>query len=292
MSDVANPLKLRVAALTLAYGDRRLLSGLALDVSGGRLVAVTGPSGSGKTTLLMLLAGVLRADSGTIEITGAARDGEAPERQVPQSPAALPAGPLAVSYRSDPLLVPDIVSPVLNPMSTPVRHAIGDRGHGGGPHRGRRRGRDARRRGESAQNGPRIGYVPQTLGLAPWLSAAENVAIVLQLLDLAPEIVRVRTKKVLEDVGLETAADRIVTELSGGQRQRVAVARALVAEPDLLIADEPTAELDAENRQLVLSLLLQATADGALVIVATHDPDVSAACDVVYELRDGGLVEG
>ncbi len=137
----------------------------------------------------------------------------------------------------------------------------------------------------------RIGYVPQTLGLAPWLTAIENVAIVLQVLDLPSEVVRRRAEKVLFDVGLEAAADRLVTELSGGQRQRVAFARALATRPDVLIADEPTAELDAENRQVVLGLMVQAAADGALAVVATHDPDVSDACGLVYELRDGRLVE-
>jgi putative ABC transport system ATP-binding protein len=141
----------------------------------------------------------------------------------------------------------------------------------------------------SQRLGTRVGFVPQTLGLAPWLTAAENVALVLQVLRLPSIVVRDRTAAVLAAVGLGGTADRIVAELSGGQRQRVAVARSLAAEPDVLIADEPTAELDAENRQLILDLLLGAASDGAAVIVATHDPDVSVACETAYELRNGKL---
>jgi putative ABC transport system ATP-binding protein len=137
----------------------------------------------------------------------------------------------------------------------------------------------------------RVGYVPQTLGLAPWLTASENIGIVLQASGVVGEAARRRTAEVLAAVGLETASDRIVTELSGGQRQRVAVARALAPAPQVLLADEPTAELDAENRQLVLRLLLGAAAEGAVVIVATHDPDVADACTSAYEIRDGRLAE-
>jgi ABC-type lipoprotein export system ATPase subunit len=201
-------------------------------------------------------------------------------------------GAFTVSHRSDPLLSPDIAAPgsEVSASATAISDAVAN-------HQkrrmlpGRARRRSSHANGILGQSDVRIGYVPQTLGLAPWLTAVENVAIVLQLLDLPPEVVRRRAEKVLSDVGLETAGDRLVTELSGGQRQRVAFARGLATQPDVLIADEPTAELDAENRQMVLDLMVQATADGALAVVATHDPDVSEACGLVYELRGGRLVE-
>ena len=135
------------------------------------------------------------------------------------------------------------------------------------------------------------GFVPQTFGLAPWLTAAENVALVMQVLGLPPDVVEQRTTEALEAIGLGAAFDRIVTELSGGQRQRVAVARALAAEPAVIIADEPTAELDAENRSLVLDLLLDATDAGAAVVLATHDPEVTRRCTRLLVLTDGRLVE-
>ncbi|MGH9297290.1 MAG: ATP-binding cassette domain-containing protein [Acidimicrobiales bacterium] len=145
--------------------------------------------------------------------------------------------------------------------------------------------------GTNASGGqPRVGFVPQSLGLAPMLTAAENVAIVLQLQGIAPEEIARRTMALMDTLGLGATHDRVVTELSGGQRQRVAVARALVAAPDILIADEPTAEVDAENRRLILKLLREAAEAGATVIVATHDPEVIDSCDDAYELREGRLV--
>lgn len=151
----------------------------------------------------------------------------------------------------------------------------------------------ARRRtargGRRADGTARVGFVPQTLGLVPWLTAAENVAVALQSGGLEPEEVRARTEQVLAKVGLEDTSERIVTDLSGGQRQRVSVARALVAEPDVLLCDEPTAELDGANRQIVLGLLGTAAANGAIALVTTHDPEVTDVCDSRYELRDGVL---
>jgi ABC-type lipoprotein export system ATPase subunit len=301
VTDVAGAVYLRAAGVSVAYGERRLLSGLELDAWGGGLVAVTGPSGAGKTTLLMVLAGVLKPDSGTVELRSGGGTAAPSWRSTAEAAANFPAAPASqapgAGRRFDPLVFPDIAAPVSDdaPSTSPIRAGLAEAV--AEPRRGSRRDRAARRDGSSGSNGgrgrigPRIGYVPQTLGLAPWLTATENVAIVLQVLGLPPDVVRRRTEKVLADVGLQAPSDRIVTELSGGQRQRVAVARALAPEPELLLADEPTAELDAENRQLVLNLMLQATREGALVIVATHDPDVSDACRLVYELRDGRLVE-
>jgi len=142
----------------------------------------------------------------------------------------------------------------------------------------------------AAARRPAIGYVPQTLALVPHLTAAENVAVPLQARRLPPAEVRDRSLARLGDVGLEVVADRVVGELSGGQRQRVAVARALALRPDVLVADEPTTELDAANRDLVLSLVERSAAEGAAVVVATHDPDVLAACARGYRL-EGGLLE-
>jgi putative ABC transport system ATP-binding protein len=92
-------------------------------------------------------------------------------------------------------------------------------------------------------------------------------------------------------VGLEEWADHLVEELSGGEQQRVAVARALVGDPELVLADEPTAELDEENRRRIIDLLLAVPASGRTLILATHDADVAEACTQVAHLRDGVLTD-
>jgi putative ABC transport system ATP-binding protein len=130
----------------------------------------------------------------------------------------------------------------------------------------------------------RFGLVLQGYGLVAALTARENVAIVLQAAAVQRAQVRSRVELVLERVGLASVADHLVEDLSGGQQQRVAVARALVTAADVLLADEPTAELDAENRGLIISLLIERARSGAVVVIASHDPDVVAACDDVLDL--------
>ncbi len=130
----------------------------------------------------------------------------------------------------------------------------------------------------------RIGFVLQGYGLVAALTARENVAVVLQAARVPRAEVRSRVQAVLERVGLAPVADHLVEDLSGGQQQRVAVARALVTAADVLLADEPTAELDADNRGLIVSLLIERARAGAVVVIASHDPDVVDACDDVLDL--------
>jgi len=130
----------------------------------------------------------------------------------------------------------------------------------------------------------RFALVLQGYGLVAALTARENVAIVLQAAGVARREVRARVDEVLDAVGLAAVADHLVEDLSGGQQQRVAVARALVTSADVIVADEPTAELDSENRALVVALLLERVRSGALVVIATHDQDVVDACDDVLDL--------
>jgi putative ABC transport system ATP-binding protein len=92
-------------------------------------------------------------------------------------------------------------------------------------------------------------------------------------------------------VDLTDFAHQPADTLSGGQRQRVAVARALVGEPAVVLADEPTAELDAENRAIVLDRLLAAADNGAIVVVASHDPEVAARCAAQVQLADGTVAQ-
>jgi putative ABC transport system ATP-binding protein len=132
--------------------------------------------------------------------------------------------------------------------------------------------------------------VLQGYGLVTALTARENVAIALQASATARDEVRQRTAATLESVGLADVADHLIEDLSGGQQQRVAVARALVTAPDLLCADEPTAELDAENRERIMVLLVAAARRGSIVVIASHDPDVIERCDDVLELDAGRVV--
>ena len=130
----------------------------------------------------------------------------------------------------------------------------------------------------------RFGLVLQGYGLVAALTARENIAVALQAAGEPRAEVRSRVQAVLERVRLAPVADHLVEDLSGGQQQRVAVARALVTAADVILADEPTAELDADNRGLIVSLLVERARGGAVVVIASHDPDVVDACDEVLDL--------
>jgi ABC-type lipoprotein export system ATPase subunit len=133
----------------------------------------------------------------------------------------------------------------------------------------------------------------QSFGLLSLLTAAENIELAAQGLPKArrPDRRALRTAagNALDSVGLAARADHLVDELSGGEQQRIALARAISTEPDLMLADEPTAQLDAENRARVTDLLLDLARKGATVIVATHDRELTERCDLEFTLRDGLL---
>jgi ABC-type lipoprotein export system ATPase subunit len=132
-----------------------------------------------------------------------------------------------------------------------------------------------------------VALVLQGYGLVTALTGRENVAITLQARGVPRELVRLRTTDTLAAVGLADVADHLIEDMSGGQQQRVAVARALVAAPEVLLADEPTAELDADNRERILDLLTGIARRGSIVVIASHDPDVIARCDDALELDAG-----
>ena len=140
---------------------------------------------------------------------------------------------------------------------------------------------------------PRTGtaFVLQSHGLVPSLTAEENVAIALRARRVEPGDDVRRAHAALARVGVADLAERLVTELSGGQLQRVAVARALAVEPDVLLADEPTSELDEHNRDIVVAEIRAEAERGAVVVLATHDPEVAAMCDEEIHLVDGRLVD-
>ncbi|GAB2578326.1 ATP-binding cassette domain-containing protein [Microlunatus antarcticus] len=135
----------------------------------------------------------------------------------------------------------------------------------------------------------RLGVVFQGYGLVALLTAAENVELPLLAARVPAAQARVRAYEALESVGLADRAEHLVEELSGGQQQRAAVARALAVRPDVLLADEPTAEQDVGHRASTLDAILAAANAGTAVLLATHDPVVAARCDRVVHLDAGVL---
>jgi putative ABC transport system ATP-binding protein len=136
----------------------------------------------------------------------------------------------------------------------------------------------------------RLGYVFQSFGLIPVLSAAENVEVPLRLLQVDPAEREQRVAAALAAVGLEKHARQRPSELSGGQQQRVGIARALVAEPAVLLADEPTGQLDSGNAAVVMGLLADLVHHrGVAALVTTHDPLMAERADRVLELHSGRL---
>jgi putative ABC transport system ATP-binding protein len=135
-----------------------------------------------------------------------------------------------------------------------------------------------------------IGFVFQTFNLIPVLTAYENIEYPLLLLRIEPRERRRRTREMLDAVGLAGLGDRRPNELSGGQRQRVAIGRALVKRPSIILADEPTANLDSRTGDLIVDLMHRMQAEAATTFVfSTHDPRLIQRADAVFTLRDGVL---
>lgn len=137
-----------------------------------------------------------------------------------------------------------------------------------------------------------IGFIFQRFYLVPTMTAAENVALPMRAAGRPASERRARTTELLEQVGLAGKADRFPHELSGGEEQRVAIARALANEPGLLLADEPTGELDRANTEAILELLVrvQAASDRSLLLV-THNPRVAARVRRHLVMEDGRIVQ-
>jgi putative ABC transport system ATP-binding protein len=149
--------------------------------------------------------------------------------------------------------------------------------------------------GQPAWTGPHRqstpGIVLQDDPLVPYLTALEMVALPLQVQGVTKADIRRRSEEWLDRLGLSGAAHQLVTDLSGGQRQRLAIARTLAMASPLLFLDEPTSELDAANRQLVLTLLQEATQRGCVLIVVSHDPAILEVSDQVLNLTANGALE-
>jgi putative ABC transport system ATP-binding protein len=141
----------------------------------------------------------------------------------------------------------------------------------------------------------RIGFIFQTFNLIPVLTVRENVEFPLLLMKkkhFSKHEIRKRTAELIEEVGLSEQIDQKPYELSGGQRQRVAIARALVTNPDIVLADEPTANLDSETGEKILGLMRELNEiEKTTFIFSTHDPEVLKYAKDVVKLRDGRIIE-
>jgi len=209
--------------LSLGQGPARvhILKDIDLNIGSGEAIGLVGPSGSGKSTLLMVMAGLERADSGTVEVAG-------------ENLGALDEDALA-----------------------------------------RFRGRN-------------VGIVFQSFHLIPTMTALENVAVPLELAGVADAEARARSE--LIGVGLSERLHHYPAELSGGEQQRVAVARALAPNPAILVADEPTGNLDEDTGQQIIDLLFAGhTKRGTTLVLVTHDAALAARCGRVVRLRSGRI---
>jgi putative ABC transport system ATP-binding protein len=137
----------------------------------------------------------------------------------------------------------------------------------------------------------RIGFVFQSFNLLPILTAEENVALPLELDGTSPHVAREKAGKMLELVGLDKRRNHLPGKLSGGEQQRVAIARALVIDPAIVLADEPTGNLDTANGKRIITVLRELVDQhGQTLVLVTHDPGVATVADRVVYVADG-LVE-
>ena len=138
-----------------------------------------------------------------------------------------------------------------------------------------------------------VGFIFQSFNLIPVLTALGNVELPLRLTSLSPAERREHAERALRIVGLEDRMNHLPSELSGGQQQRVAVARAFVTDPDLILADEPTGNLDASSADEILALLSQLSRKfGKTVVMVTHDPHAASYAGAAYHLEKGRLLAG
>ena len=208
-------------------GDETItpLDGVDLEIDKGEFVVLMGPSGTGKSTLLNLVAGIDRADEGTITVSG-------------------------------------------TELTRLSRSRLAD------------------------WRAAHLGYIFQTHNLVPVLTTYENVELPLLLLPLSRTDRQKRVELALEAVGLSDRADHYPRQLSGGQEQRVSIARAIVADPKLILLDEPTGQLDAKSSEEVLNLLQRLNDEfNKTIIVVTHDAKAAERAKTVLHLEKGVLVE-
>ena len=139
--------------------------------------------------------------------------------------------------------------------------------------------------------GKKIGFVFQTFNLIPTLTALENVALPMIFQGMNKEERITRAEKILEDVKLIHRKDHLSNELSGGERQRVAIGRALANDPDVILADEPTGNLDSKTGLEIMKLLVNLNKKGKTIILVTHDLNLVKYASKVLKMQDGQIVD-
>ncbi len=205
-------------------GNVEILRGVDLSVNAGEAIGIVGPSGSGKTSLLMLIAGLERATSGTLEVAGTSLKNKNEDA--------------LAAFR-----------------------------------------RDA------------IGIIFQSFHLIPTMTALENVSVPLEFRGVADAMQLAEEK--LKRVGLGHRMSHYPGQLSGGEQQRVAIARALASGARILLADEPTGNLDQETGEQIIKLLFELKKqEGASLLLITHDRALAKRCDRIAEVRDGKIISG
>jgi len=200
-----------------------VLHDITFDIAAGEFLALMGPSGSGKTTLLNLLAGIDKADEGSIRV-----------------------GDLDITTFSE----------------TELAHWRANH----------------------------VGFIFQFYNLIPVLKAIENVELPLHLTSLSKRERREHSETALRMVGLEHRMDHYPKELSGGEQQRVAIARAIVTDPTILVADEPTGDLDRVSAEEILAMMERLNSEmGKTIIMVTHDPRAAQRAKILRHLEKGYL---
>jgi len=139
--------------------------------------------------------------------------------------------------------------------------------------------------------GKKIGFVFQTFNLIPTLTAQENVELPLFFQGVPRQERSARSVELLQKVGLHRRIHHKSSQLSGGERQRVAVARALANDPEIILADEPTGNLDSESGEAILKLLAQLNREGKTIILVTHNPEAAEYAHRIVRIKDGKLLE-
>lgn len=136
-----------------------------------------------------------------------------------------------------------------------------------------------------------LGFVFQSFHLLPYLTVAENVMLPLTILKASRKKKRVMAEEALDRVGLGGKGKRLPSQISGGEKERVAIARAIVNEPPVLLADEPTGNLDTRTTRDIMDLLLKLNAEGMTIVMVTHSPDCAGYANRILQVSDGLLVE-
>ena len=138
--------------------------------------------------------------------------------------------------------------------------------------------------------GKQIGFIFQTFNLVPSLTALENVALPMAFQNVSRSARLKRAHELLEQVGLSDRMNHLPNQLSGGQKQRVAIARSLINNPEIILADEPTGNLDTKTGDEIMRLLFNLNKRGKTIILVTHNPDLTKLANKIIRLKDGKLV--